>query len=80
MPLSTDALIFGLGFLNGPRARLSFGGEGAQMRITPRGARRAVRCRLREGRRTGLSDRGPGVLSGGGRGAASGAAREGGRA
>ncbi len=36
MPLSTDALIFGLGFLNGPRARLSFGGEGAQMRITPR--------------------------------------------
>jgi len=36
MPLSTDALVFGLGYLNGPRARLSFGGEGAQMRITPR--------------------------------------------
>lgn len=36
MPLSTDALIFGIGYLNGPRARLSFGGEGAQMRITPR--------------------------------------------
>jgi hypothetical protein len=36
MPLSTDALIFGLGYLNGPRARLSFGGEGAEMRITPR--------------------------------------------
>lgn len=36
MPLSTDALVFGLGYLNGPRARLSFGGAGAQMRITPR--------------------------------------------
>ena len=36
MPLSTDALIFGIGYLNGPRARLSFGGEGALMRITPR--------------------------------------------
>lgn len=36
MTLSTDALIFGLGFLNGARVRLSFGGEGAEMRITPR--------------------------------------------
>jgi len=36
MPLTTDAIIFGLGYLNGPRARLSFGGEGALMRITPR--------------------------------------------
>ena len=36
MTLSTDALVFGLGYLNGPRARLSFGGEGALMRITPR--------------------------------------------
>lgn len=36
MTLSTDALIFGLGYLNGPRARLSFGGKSALMRITPR--------------------------------------------
>jgi len=36
MTLSTDALIFGLGVLNGPRAKLSFGGEGAKMAITPR--------------------------------------------
>lgn len=41
MTLSTDALVFGLGYLNGPRARLSFGGEGALMRITPR-ARNAL--------------------------------------
>lgn len=36
MPLSHDALIFGLGYLNGPKMKLSFGGEGAQMAITPR--------------------------------------------
>jgi hypothetical protein len=36
MTLTMDALIFGLGHLNGPKARLSFGGEGAQMAITPR--------------------------------------------
>lgn len=36
MTLSTDALIFGLGYLNGPKAKLSFGGEGAKMAITPR--------------------------------------------
>lgn len=36
MTLSTDALIFGLGYLNGPKAKLSFGGEGAKMEITPR--------------------------------------------
>ncbi|MCE6958834.1 hypothetical protein LAZ40_07200 [Cereibacter sphaeroides] len=36
MSLSNDALVFALGYLNGPRAKLSFGGEGAQMAITPR--------------------------------------------
>lgn len=36
MTLSTDALIFGLGHLNGPKAKLSFGGEGAKFAITPR--------------------------------------------
>lgn len=41
MPLSTDALIFGIGYLNGPHARLSFGGETASMRITDR-ARNAL--------------------------------------
>jgi hypothetical protein len=41
MSISTDALIFGLGYLKGPRSRLSFGGEGAEMRITPR-AREAL--------------------------------------
>lgn len=36
MALSNDALVFGLGFLRGPRSRLSFGGETATMRITNR--------------------------------------------
>ena len=36
MALSHDALIFGLGLLNGPRATLAFGGEGAEMAITDR--------------------------------------------
>lgn len=36
MPLSKDAIIFGLGFLNGPRARLSFGGMHGENRITER--------------------------------------------
>lgn len=36
MTLSKDAIIFGLGFLNGPRARLSFGGMHAEKRITAR--------------------------------------------
>lgn len=36
MGLSTDAIIFGLAYLNGPRCKLSFGGEGAVMEITPR--------------------------------------------
>jgi len=35
-PLSKDALVFGLSYLNGPNARLSFGGEGAAYAITPR--------------------------------------------
>ena len=34
--LSNDALIFGFGYLNGPKRKLSFGGEGAEMAITPR--------------------------------------------
>jgi hypothetical protein len=33
---TTDALVFGLAHLNGPKAKLSFGGEGAQMAITER--------------------------------------------
>lgn len=36
MSFSRDALIFGLAYLNGPRAILSFGGSGAEMAITPR--------------------------------------------
>lgn len=36
MGLSADALVFGLGYLRGPKSKLSFGGEGAQMAITPR--------------------------------------------
>ena len=36
MALSNDALIFGLAYLNGPRSKLSFGGDGAQMAITDR--------------------------------------------
>lgn len=36
MSLSRHAIIFGLGYLNGPRCKLSFGGEGAKMGITPR--------------------------------------------
>ena len=34
--LSKDALIFGLGFLNGAKATLAFGGEGTQNTITTR--------------------------------------------
>lgn len=34
--LSRDAIIFAFAYLNGPRAKLSFGGEGASMRITDR--------------------------------------------
>lgn len=34
--LTDDAIILGLGFLNGPKATLEFGGPGAQMRITNR--------------------------------------------
>lgn len=36
MKLSDDALVFGLGHLNGPKQSLSFGGDGAMMAITPR--------------------------------------------
>lgn len=34
--LSKDALIFGFGYLNNPKAKLAFGGEGATRRITER--------------------------------------------
>lgn len=34
--LSMDALVFGLAYLRGPNSKLSFGGEGASMRITDR--------------------------------------------
>lgn len=34
--LSMDALVFGLAYLCGPNCKLSFGGEGATMRITDR--------------------------------------------
>lgn len=34
--LSKDAVIFAFGYLNGARAKLSFGGEGASMQITSR--------------------------------------------
>lgn len=34
MPISTDALIFGLGYLNGPRARL-FKVQGRWLRLAP---------------------------------------------
>lgn len=37
MALSQDAIIFGLGYLNGPKCKLSFGGDGAAMEITRRG-------------------------------------------
>lgn len=34
--LSRDAVIFGLAYLNGPKRKLSFGGEGAKKAITDR--------------------------------------------
>lgn len=34
--ISMDALVFGLAYLRGPNCKLSFGGEGATMRITDR--------------------------------------------
>lgn len=34
--LSNDAIIFGLAYLNGAKAKLSFGGDGAKMAITDR--------------------------------------------
>ena len=46
--LTTDAIIFGLAYLNGPKASLSFGGVGSVMQITPR-ARSALNCLLNNG-------------------------------
>lgn len=48
MGLTVDAVIFGLAYLNGPKATLSFGGAGAKMRITDR-AREALDCLIAEG-------------------------------
>lgn len=36
MTLSNDAIIFGMAFLNGPKSKISFGGDGAEYSITPR--------------------------------------------
>lgn len=46
--LSNDALVFGMGFLSGPHAKLSFGGDGAEMKITDR-ARAALNELLKSG-------------------------------
>ena len=46
--LSVDAIIFGFGLLNGPKMKLSFGGDGAKFRITDR-ARRAINELISEG-------------------------------
>jgi hypothetical protein len=46
--LSNDAIIFGIGHLNGGRATLSFGGDGAKMKITDR-ARAALNDLLKHG-------------------------------
>ena len=48
MTVTKDAIIFGLAYLNGPKAKLSFGGEGATMEITPR-ARDALNCLISNG-------------------------------
>ena len=48
MTLTTDAIIFGFAYLNGPKATLSFGGQGAKMEITPR-ARAALNCLISNG-------------------------------
>ena len=48
MTLTVDAIIFGLACLNGPKSTLSFGGDGAQMEITPR-ARAALNCLINDG-------------------------------
>lgn len=36
MTISRDAIIFGMGYLRGPKSKLSFGGAGAEMQITDR--------------------------------------------
>ena len=48
MTLTNDAIIFGLAYLSGPKSKLSFGGEGAVMQITPR-ARAALNCLINGG-------------------------------
>jgi len=46
--LGTDAIILGLSYLNGPKMKLSFGGEGASNRMTDR-ARAALNELLEKG-------------------------------
>ncbi|ETD89937.1 hypothetical protein U713_07385 [Rhodobacter capsulatus YW2] len=46
--LTDDAIIFAMAYLSGPNAQLSFGGDGAEMEITPR-ARAALDCLLENG-------------------------------
>lgn len=48
MQITTDALIFGMAYLNGPKATLSFGGDGAKMKITKR-AHDALDCLIING-------------------------------
>lgn len=48
MKLSTDAMTFGFCYLNGSKRTLSFGGDGAQMKITAR-ARAALNELLESG-------------------------------
>lgn len=48
LPLSEDALTFGMAYLNGQKKKLSFGGEGAEMQITKR-ARAALNELLEAG-------------------------------
>jgi len=48
MGMTIDAVIFGIAYLNGPKATLAFGGEGAEMEITPR-ARADLNCLINSG-------------------------------
>lgn len=58
MTLSRDAIIFGMGYLNGPKQRLSFGGKGAEMKITDR-ARAALNELITEGYATSFEPQMP---------------------
>ncbi|MHA3980701.1 hypothetical protein ACW9UR_23790 [Halovulum sp. GXIMD14794] len=60
MSLPHDALIFDMSYLNGPKARLSFGGEDARMGITNR-ARSALNELLEVGYAMPVQPDGPSV-------------------